>query len=309
MRLSALATAAAVALLAPAVARGGGAPVQVAAVGSTLWTVSDSGLLAVDPASGTIVARPVVPYPYPMRIAAAAGSLWVASVANGYVSGAVSRIDGRTRRASTRLRLPRQGVYDVCAGGTRAWAIVGPSRRRRIVRLEAGDGRPRFITPSSEPAWCAADAAGAWVSTGDGRLLHVDARSDAVSSSPGCSEIGQLAVGHGSVWAACQASIVRIDEATKAVHRIPLAGIPDALTVGRSGVWALVFDRAGATTLVRIAPQSDRVVLRRRLAGSPTTILETRDALWIGGLDRRQQPVLLRLDPRSLVVRRVIPLL
>src|SRR5207302_7115121 len=108
VRLFALATAAAAALLAPAVARGGGVPVQVAAVGSTLWTVSDSGLLGVDPASATIVARPVMPYPYPTRIAAAAESLWVASVANGYVSGSVSRIDGRTRRASTLLRWPRQ---------------------------------------------------------------------------------------------------------------------------------------------------------------------------------------------------------
>ena len=116
-----LAVAATAALLAPA-ARAGGIPVQVAAVGSTLWTVSDSGLLAVDPATGAIVARPATPYAYPIWVAAGGGALWVASVANGFGGGAVSRIDGRTRRASTRLLLRRQGVYGFCAGGSHAWA-------------------------------------------------------------------------------------------------------------------------------------------------------------------------------------------
>ncbi|HEX6700029.1 MAG TPA: hypothetical protein VF101_04795, partial [Gaiellaceae bacterium] len=242
MRVLVLVAAVAV-LLVPAVARAGGVPVQVVAVGSTLWTVSDEGLLAVDPVSGRIVARPATPYPYAVRIAAGAGALWVASVENGYGSGAVTRIDGRTRRAVTPLRLPRQGVYDVCASGSRAWAIVGRSSGRRVAVL--GDGPNRIVTPPAEPAWCAADTAGAWISTEHGRLLHFDASSGAVSSSWACDGIGQLATGRGAVWATCRSSIARIDERTRAVVTIPVAGIPDAVAVGPSGVWALTYDLRG----------------------------------------------------------------
>jgi hypothetical protein len=295
-------------LLAPAIASAGGVPVQVVPVGSTLWTVSDEGLLAVDPASGRVVARPATPYPYAIRIATGPGRLWVASVENGYRSGAVSRIDGRTHRVSTRLRLPRQGVYDVCAAGSFAWAIVGRSYGRRIVRFAESGGRPRFVAPRLEPAWCAADADGAWVSAQDARLLHIDARSGAVSSSWACVGIGQLATGRGAVWATCRDSIARIDERTKAVVRIPLAGIPGAVAVGVTGVWALAYDPKGRSWLFRIDPRSNRVTARRPLAGTPTTTLEWRGALWIGGLDAKRNAVLLRLDPRSLAVRRTISL-
>jgi hypothetical protein len=292
-------------LLAPAVARAGGVPVQVVAVGSTLWTVSDEGLLGVDPVSGRVVARPATPYPYAVRIAAGAGAVWVTSVANGYGSGAVTRIDGRTGRSVTELRMPRAGVYDVCAAGERAWAIVGRSSGRRVAVL--GAGPTRFVRPPSEPAWCAAEAAGAWVSTQDGRLVHLPT-SGAISSSPACDGIGQLAAGLGSVWAACPGTIARISERTRAVVMIPVTGIPGAMAVGPRDVWALTYDRRGRSRLVRVDPRSNRVTAWHRLAGSLTTVLEWRGSLWIGGLDRRRNAVLLRLDPRSLAVRRTIPL-
>ncbi|HEX6699382.1 MAG TPA: hypothetical protein VF101_01485, partial [Gaiellaceae bacterium] len=109
-------------------------------------------------------------------------------------------------------------------------------------------------------------------------------------------------------WATCRSSIARIDERTRAVVTIPVAGIPDAVAVGPSGVWALTYDLRGRSRLVRIDPRSNHVVARRVLAGSPMSVLEQRGALWIGGLDRKRSSVLLRLDPRSLAVRRTIPL-
>ena len=135
---------------------------ELARVGSQLWTVSDVGLEAVDTRTGRVAAGPQTPYPYPVRIAAGAGALWVASVESGYLRGAVTRIDARTRRVSTALRLPRVPVYDVCAGGGSAWAIVGPSRRRRLARLGR---RIAFVRPGADPGWCAADRSGAWVAT------------------------------------------------------------------------------------------------------------------------------------------------
>jgi hypothetical protein len=303
------AAAATAALLVPAGARAGGVPVQLAAVGSTLWSVSDSGLLAVDPRTGTIVARPAMPYASPVRIAAGAGALWVASVANGYGEGAVTRIDGRRRRATTRLRLRRQGVYDVCAGGGAAWAVVGPARGRRVARLDASGGRTRFVGLGAEPAWCAADGGGAWVTTEDGRLLRVDGRTSGVSEVRGARGLSQLTVGRGAVWALGPGAIVRVDARTEAVTRIALRGMSFAIAAGRSGVWALVSPSTGPTSLVRVDLRTGRVDARRRLPGTPTSVLETRDALWVGGLDRRGHPVLLRLDARSLAVRRVSLLL
>jgi hypothetical protein len=298
---------AALALVWVSSAAAGGAPVELAVLGTTIWSVSDSGLVAIDTRTGRVVARPTMPYAYPVRIAAGGGAVWVASVPNGYGSGAVTRIDARSRRAATPLRLAREGVFDVCARGGRAWAIVG-TRRRRVARLDAR-GRVRFIGLGSDPAWCAADGAGAWFATADGRLVRIDARTDEVSEVARVPGLGLVAAGGGFVWGTSEQSLVRIDERSGVLTRIRLGGTPFSLGVGRRAVWALVQDAREHTRLVRIDPSNGRVRGGRRLPGTGVSVVETAGALWVGGYDRRQNPVLLRLDPRSLSVSRVVPLL
>jgi hypothetical protein len=289
--------------LAPA-AIAGGVPVELAAVGSTIWSVSDVGLVAVDGRSGAVVARPLTPYAYPIRLSAFGGTLWVASVPNGFGSGAVTRI-GAGRRA-TPLRLRRQGVFDVCASPGVAWAVVG-ARRRRVARI-ARTGAVRFVGLGSNAAWCAADATGGWFSTEDGRLVRVDARTSAARTFARVQGLGQVAAGHGFVWAVALGVVIRVQESTGRATRIRFPGTAFAVAAGRRGAWTLAGGQT-STRLVLLDARTGRVRAARRLPGQIDSVLETRDALWAGGLDRRRDTVLLRLDPRSLRVRRVVTLL
>jgi hypothetical protein len=289
--------------LAPA-AIAGGVPVELAAVGPTLWSVSDVGLVAVDTRSGEVVARPLTPYAFPIRVSAFGGALWVASVPNGFGSGAVTRIGGGRR--ATPLRLRRQGVFDVCAGRGVTWAVVG-ARRRRVARIDLS-GRVRFVGLGSNPASCAADAAAAWFSTEDGRLVRVDARTSATRTFARVPGLGQVAAGHGFVWAVAPGVVVRVEESTGRATRIRFRGAVFSVAAGRRGAWILAGSET-STRLVLLDARTGRVRVARRVRGQIDSVLETPTALWAGGLDRRRRDtVLLRLDPRSLRVRQVVML-
>ena len=292
-------------VLAPA-ANAGGVPVELAAVGSTLWSVSDIGLVAVNVRSGAVVARPLTPYSSPIALSAFGGTLWVASVANGFGSGAVTRFGAVRGDRSTPLRLRRQGVFDVCAGRGVAWAVVG-SRRRRVARIDVS-GRVRFVGLGSNPAWCAADAAAAWFSTEDGRLVRVDARTSAVKTFGRARGLGQVAVGHGFVWAVAPGVVIRVEERTGRATRIRFPGLVFSVAAGRRGAWLLVGAGQRSTRLVLLDARKGRFRAARRLPGQIDSVLETPSALWAGRLDRHDT-ALLRLDPRSLRVRRVVTLL
>ena len=182
VRTPATAAAVLVALTLPASALAGGVPVQLTASGHLLWAVSDSGLSAFDTRTQKrVVVRSTTPYPYTTRLAASGGSVWVASIANGYTSGAVSRIDPRTQRAKTKLRLAHQPVWDICAGGGLVWALYGQGSKTQLARFGPAV-HPHFIVLPTRTNWCAADEFGVWITTADGRLLHVARRADAVAT-------------------------------------------------------------------------------------------------------------------------------
>jgi len=146
--------------------------VRLAVTGDFLWAVSNSGLSAFDTRRQrrvVVVAR--TPYPYTTRLAVSGRSVWVASIANGYSSGAVSRIDARTQRATTMLRLPHQPVWDICAGGGLVWALYGQGNNTRLARF-GPTAHPHLRALHARASWCAADKSGVWITTAGGRLLH-----------------------------------------------------------------------------------------------------------------------------------------
>jgi hypothetical protein len=297
----------AAALVATPAAWAGGVPVELAAVGSTIWSVSDSGLVAVDARSGAVVARPLTPFSYPIALAASGRTLWVASVPNGFGSGAVTWIRGPGRRA-TPLLLRRQGVFDVCAGGDVAWAVVG-ARRRRVARIGAS-GRVRFVGLGSNPAWCGADAAAAWVSTEDGRLVRIDARTSRVRTVARSPGPGQVAVGRRLVWALVPGGVVGVDRRSGRARRISFPVTPFSVAAGRRGAWVLSGAARTSTRLSLLDRRTGRIRASRRLAGAIDSVLEAGSSLWVGGVDRRRHDtMLLRLDPRTLAVRRVVRIL
>jgi hypothetical protein len=297
-----------VAVTLPASARAGGVPVQLAATGHLLWAVSDSGLSAFDTRTQKrVVVRPTTPYPYAMRLAASSGSVWVASIANGYISGAVSRIDARTQRAKTMLRLAHQPVWDLCAGGGLVWALYGPGSNTRLARFGPA-AHPHFIALHTRTNWCAADKSGVWITTADGRLLHVDPRADAVATVAHIAAAVTLAAGGGSVWVGAGTRVVRYDESSHRVQSIATGSTVDTLAIGAARIWVLTTNRRGQSTLLRLNPITGRIQARQRLAGSPTDVHESDAHVWLGGLDARRTPTLWTIEPDTLKQRRVASL-
>jgi hypothetical protein len=305
-----LATAAAVlvALTFTGPALAGGVPVQLAATGHLLWAVSDSGLTAFDTRTRTrVVVRSTTPYPYTTRLAASGGSVWVASIANGYISGAVSRIDARTHRARTMLRLAHQPVWDVCAGGGLVWALYGPGSNTRLARF-GRPGHPHFIALHTRTNWCAADEFGVWITTADGRLLHVDPSGDAVATVAHIRGAFTLEAGGGSVWVAAGMRVVRYDERSHRVLSFATGSTVGALSIGAARIWVLTANRRGQSTLLRLNPITGRIQARRRLTGSPMDVRESEAHVWLGGLDARRTPTLWTIEPDTLKERRVASL-
>jgi hypothetical protein len=306
MRLVSAVAVGVAALTVAASALAGGVPVELAASGNTVWAVSDAGLSAVDARTGVRRMGPRTPYPYATRLAVSRGRVWVASVANGYVSGAVSRIDAGTHRAATVLRLQQQPVWDVCAGGGVVWAIYGLGNDPRLARFNGAKWLP--ATSLRTPAvWCVADARGAWITTADGRLLHVDVHTAAVTTAARIHGAFSLATGADRVWVSAGAAVARVDERTGEVQRSATGGTVDAIAVGTAKVWLLT-RREGRSSLLRLDPTTGRVEGRRRLPGSPTAVLASGDRVWIGGLDAGRVPTLWSADPETLAVRRLAAL-
>lgn len=294
--------AAALALALATTALAGGVPVELAISGRTLWAVTDAGLRAVDLRTGRVAEGPTTPFPFTFRLAAGDGSVWVASVANGFVSGAVSRIEMDTGRATVVLRLPHEPVWDVCANGGLGWAIVGRNPHTRVILFRKNVPQ-RVSRLRSGPGWCAADGRGVWISAAGGRLLRVDARTGAVRAVARVAGATQLAVGGGNVWVASQAGVARVDGRTGRVQTFHTQGTVTALSVGVGRVWLLALDRRGRSQLQQLDPRSGRVRARRRLPGSPAAVLESGGRVWLGGLDGRRTPTIWSVSLRTLVVR------
>ena len=88
----------------------GGVPVQIAAGGAAVWACSDSGVVKLDALSGRVLQRPRAGAPYPLQVALGGGAAWIASVESGYASGALTRVDLRTKQVRTQLRVHSLGA-------------------------------------------------------------------------------------------------------------------------------------------------------------------------------------------------------
>jgi hypothetical protein len=290
-------------------ARAGGIDVRLAVVRGSVWATTGSAVLRIDPRTGRLVARPNVALPYPIDLAANGGAAWVASVANGFVAGALTRIDLRTGRATTGFRVADAAVFAVAATADAVWALAGPSGTARVVRIDPRTGQDvRAFRIARRPACLAADSSGAWVIDQQGLLLHVGARTSRIHAVTRLvNGGGRLAVGRESVWVIDGRDVVRIDKRTRRMRaRI---GIGDSLVdiaVGERGVWVLRLGSGRTGMLVRVDPETNRITGRARLASSPGTLAVGAGAVWIGTLF--PIPRLLRVDPRTMSARTFAPL-
>jgi ligand-binding sensor domain-containing protein len=288
----------------------GGVPVQIAGEGRFVWAASDSGLRVVDERSGAILSAPKSTYPYATRVVAGGGAVWIASITNGYLAGAVDRVDLATKRRTTPIRSARFAVYAIAFGGGTLWAWLASAQQSQsslIEPVDAAGGRLQTLRLRGRPGWMAATTAGLWLTEGNG-LMFIDRRTLKISRIGGIAASAPLAAGLGSIWVPERAQIVRVDEQTRrVVERIRMNPSPLLLATDDRCLWAVVSaNLSRGSRLLCYDPEHHTVSRSRHLVFVPSDLALIRGELWLGSGGFPQR--LIELDPRTLQTRRRIRL-
>jgi Tol biopolymer transport system component len=179
-------------------------------------------------------------------VAAADGSVWVATYDNDRSAAAVVRIDAATNRVLATI--PIEGfAYTIAAGDGAVWVSV------------------------DEPH-------------GGTSLVRIDEQSNRITGTvPNITE--PIVVDTNGVWAVQGSDIVRIDPDTLAIEaRIPLEATPFDMASGSGSIWVLEL-RSNKTTspLVEIDAATSAVSRTVELSGAGVWIAADSDGVWVNG--------------------------
>jgi DNA-binding SARP family transcriptional activator/streptogramin lyase len=233
----------------------GVAPTSVGVGAGAVWVLSSQtgAVLRIDPAFGFLRqshrvafgSTPSISIGDPAGIAAGAHSVW-------YEDGlSLSRVDPDTGKVVRRLALG-PSLDGVAVGAGSVWAIRGDPAI--LLRIDPRKSAVAARIPIAQrrgptepyPIGVAVGAGAVWVLNGNtGTITRVDPSLDAVVATIDRVSLDatRIAAGAGAVWVSDveRSAVLRIDPATNRVAQtIPVGGIPQALTAGRSGVWVAV---------------------------------------------------------------------
>jgi hypothetical protein len=293
-------------LMAPPGALAGGTQVAVAAVAGKVWvTTGASGVVELDARTARVERRVRTRYPFPIEIGAGGGYIWVSSVENGFVAGALTRIPSEPGRATQPLVLPARPVLALAVGSGTTWALVGPWAALRLAAVDQATGRTTS-TPIRDVGWIAADATGGTPGlfgvTSKGAAVRLDTHGRPIWKAATAAIESPPAVGLGGVWAASRTTLYRLSPATgRELAAIPVASASAELALGGGRVWMVALGRvngANRSTLLEIDPRTARVVHRTALPGPVGGLAYGDGALWLG----RSAPTtgVLEIDPGTL---------
>jgi hypothetical protein len=283
--------------------------VAVVAVAGRVWVTTGTDVVKLDATTARIVGRRKTRYPFPIDIGLSDGNVWVSSVENGFVSGALTRIPFDAGPAAQPLVFPSRPLLGLAVGSGTTWALVGPWASLKLAAVDQATDKPTIAPLHTRIGWIAADnvgdtpglfgttTAGRGVRLGpDGRVVW-RASTDTIENPP--------AVGLGSVWAASRSGLYRINPATGHVEaKLPMNGSAAQLTTGGGYVWMINLRETKSGEryrLFKIDPRSTRVVRQARLAGPLGPVAFGSGALWTG----RATPTVsvIRIDPKTLAER------
>jgi hypothetical protein len=292
-------TAGVLAAAAPAYA--GGDFVDLAVGGARVWFVGSGGVRSLDARTGRTVSRPqLVGLAYPLSVALAGHAAWVASVENGYVWGTLSRIDLTTGKVRVVWRRRGSSVQYVAAGADSVWTLIGSRKGMRVARFTL-TGRLLRVWRIADAGRIAADQEGCWISA-DHRLVQIDRRGRVHTIVR--ARLGDVATGAGAVWLPQARSVLRIDERTHEVRRIPTGrlgggGFQHDLAADGRRLWALRYVSRARSELVRYDSRTGRRTGRTTLPGIADAVVVRPYAVWVATVAPHFESVL-RFDPRTL---------
>jgi hypothetical protein len=291
-------------LAAASPAHAGGTTVDVVATANRVWVTTGTSVVELDATTGRVLFRIKTRYPYPIDIGLSDGTLWASSVANGFVSGAVTRSPFDSSSTRHALVLPHRSVLALAVGSGTTWALVGPRDSPRLAAIDQASARVTLTPVSRELAWIAADNTGGtrglYGLTRQGRLVRMTANAG-FGWRAALGGIVAPAVADGSAWVASRTSLYRVDADTgRTKARAPIVGLPLHLAVGEGFVWSLSVKRTKSDLRYELSKYDRRLRLigRRYVGSSADSLAVGSGGAWIG----RNKPSVgvIRVDPQSL---------
>jgi hypothetical protein len=178
-------------------------PRLFAAGAGALWAAAEEAypgiqnpgnLWRIDAASGRVAATPLSSETF--AIAVTGGIVWLAQS-----NGTIERADAATARSLREpIDLGDHPAVALVAAPTGLWAATASA----LLRIDSRTGRIVARIPAGPSGFRPPLTAGArwvWISTGDGKLLRIDSRSNKPGRALQTGNVAELAVGHGSLWA------------------------------------------------------------------------------------------------------------
>jgi hypothetical protein len=297
-----IALACVVSLFMASVAQAGGTSVNVAATAGRVWVTTGTNVVELDATTGRVLYRIKTRYPYPIEVGLSDGNVWTSSVANGFVSGAVTRSPFDSSATSEALVLPHRPVLGLAVGSSTTWALVGPWRSLRLAAIDHASGHVSLTRIGGEVAAVAADNTG-----GTRGLYGLTRRGGLVRlGKPGWrsavgGNVAVPAVADGSVWALTGAFLYRIDPETgRAKARAPIIGLPTQLAVGGGFVWSLSVRRTKTDLRYTLSKydRNLRLIGRRAVGNSADSVAFGSGGVWIGR--NRPSVGVIRVDPQTM---------
>lgn len=256
---------------------------QVVAVGhGALWVANrgDGTVSRVDLATDRVVATVPVGDAADV-VAAGPDAVWVGGWSRR-AGNTVSRVDPLTNRVVATVPLTSE-PYGLAVTGDAVWATelvagtvtrIDPSSNRVVATIRTG-GRPVHVAADERSVWVAYPL--------DTLVRRIDPLTNTVDGTVRVAQPQGVAIGFGSVWVPSQRAreVLRFDPragltTAGAAGRIPVAGEPAFIAVGRSAVWVGGHDR----TVQRIDPATGTVTASRPVAGALHAMAVDGVSLW-----------------------------
>jgi YVTN family beta-propeller protein len=220
-------------------------PCEMTFAEGSIWVVTQSGMLdRVDPKTARVVARiPVGATSY--EAVSAFGSIWVTNRNDR----TITQVDPAANKVTKTVDVPDVQPGGIVAVGWELWVGNDSSGETHVIRLdpdsgtarrvEAGGGRPAFVTATDDSVWTA--------NQNDGSVSRIDVASRKVTSTvkTGISPVNlDVLPAAAEVWVPDDRAntVVRIDAITgKVVETLPVGAGPAVVAAVDGDVWVTNF--------------------------------------------------------------------
>jgi YVTN family beta-propeller protein len=276
-----------------------------------LWVLTRDSVVRIDPQTNQVVGKPI-PVAVPEKaildaIAVSQDALWVSIVGEGNLAGsgdidAILRIDPQTGEIVSTIKALR-GPVDMAYTPGLLWTIHSGANRVSKINTETDQLMGEPFRTGKEPYSMAVGDGSVWVINHDsGTLTRIDPMTNQIIADILLDwEPHRIAFGEGIVWVGNyhDLSLSRIDPQTNHVVGRPIyiGYMTGNIAAGYGNIW-VTSDYRGVqafpepypdhVVLIRVDPQTNKVVEKIPLDGHPVDVEVTEDAVWVSiqGPDR-----------------------